>query len=415
MELLYILLVVLAVTRICAELAERVGQPSLVGEIFGGIALGLGITAFAPSLPILTEATENEGFVALTDLAIFFLMLIAGIELKPRKLVEAGGKSLAIAAGGFLLPLFAGMGLAWLFLPESELKLGQALFVGTALAITAIPVAVKILMDLDRLNSPIGNLIVSAALFDDVFSLILLAVLMAVINTGEAPSVEGLLAIGANVGIFFAVTIAIGAFVVPRVGRFIARARSPEFEISAILLYALGYAYFAELMGLHFIIGAFLAGLFFNRSTLDEDMFENVQGKLSGITSAFLAPIFFASIGMHLDLGALTAVPVFVGLLVLVAFGGKMLGSGLPARWMGVGGAGAAAIGVAMSARGAVELIIADIAMRGGLFSVPEPTPPIVANLFSAVVIVAVVTTLATPIALRRLLSGRDDDGSDNQ
>ncbi len=411
MELLYILLIVLAATRLCGEIAERLGQPSLVGEIVGGILLGIGITWFSADLPILRRATENEAFVALTELAIFFLMLLAGIELKPQKLAEAGVKSFAIASGGFFVPLALGFGLAWFFMPESDLKLAQSLFVGTALAITAIPVAVKILMDLGKLQTETGNLIVSAALFDDVFSLILLAVLLAIIGTGGIPSFGEFASIIGNVAIFFAVTVVIGLYIIPKVGRWISETHSPEFEMSAILLYALGYSYFAELMGLHFILGAFLAGLFFNRTTVDRKVFEDVQAKVSGITSGFLAPIFFASIGMHLDLSAVTAIPLFVVLLLIIAFGGKMIGAGIPAYWLGVGRNGALAIGVAMSARGAVELIIADIALRGGVFSTPDPAPPIVANLFSAVVIVAVVTTLATPILLRSLLGrGGNDD-----
>ncbi|MCB2059649.1 MAG: cation:proton antiporter [Novosphingobium sp.] len=409
MELLYILLVVLAVTRLCGELAERLGQAALLGEIVGGIALGIVIHQTSARFTALGEATDSEAFTAITDLAIFFLMLLAGIELKPRQLAEASRKAVLIALGGFLVPLGAGFGLAWIFLPASELKTAQSLFVATALAITAIPVAVKILMDLGQLDSKVGNLIVSAALFDDVFSLILLAVLLGVVSTGTIPSAGQLLAILGNVAIFFAVTFAIGMFLIPRVAHLVMKTRSAEFEFSAILLYALAYSYFAEFMGLHFILGAFVAGMFFNRTTVDPKIFDGISSKLSGVTSGFLAPIFFASIGMHLQIVALAEIPLFVILLVIVAAAGKFVGAGLPAYWLGADRRDAAAIGVAMSARGAVELVIADIALRAGVFSQPDPPPPIVANLFSAVVIVAVATTLVAPLALRRLLPERSD------
>lgn len=407
MELLYIILVVLAVTRLAGELAERFEQPALLGEIIGGIALGVAISQSYSSFPILREATDSEAFNAITELAIFFLMLLAGIELKPRKLAKASSKAVVIATGGFILPLAAGFGLTWLFLPESDLKLAQALFVGTALAITAIPVAVRILMDLDQLDTPVGNLIVSSALFDDVFSLIMLAILLGIIGTGSMPGVEQLLQIGLNVVVFFVVTFAIGMFILPRIAHLIKKTRSAEFEFSAIILYALGYSYFAELMGLHFILGAFIAGMFFNRTTVDKTIYDRIVTKLSAVTSGFLAPIFFASIGMHLDIGAVTVVPVFVLLLILVAIAAKLVGAGLVAYWLGTPRRESTALGFAMSARGAVELIIADIALRAGVFSVPDPPPPIVANLFSAVVIVAVATTLIAPLLLRRILKPR--------
>jgi Kef-type K+ transport system membrane component KefB len=334
-------------------------------------------------------------------------MLFAGIELQPRQLVESSRGAMLVALGGFVLPLALGLGLAWVFLPPSELKLAQCLFVGTALAITAVPVAIRILIDLGQLDSPTGRMIVSAALVDDVLSLVLLAVLLGVIRTGEVPGLWALAWIGLKVGLFFGITSLVGMFVVPRIAHLIGRAKVAEFELSALLVAALAYAWLAEVLGLHFILGAFVAGLFFSRTTIDETIFEGIKGKVSGITSGFLAPIFFASIGLHLELEALYEIPLFLGLLIAVAFAGKLLGAGLVARLLGSSRREATAVGMAMSGRGAVELIIADIALRGGVFSAPDPPPPVVADLFSAVVIVAVVTTLVTPIALRRVL-GRE-------
>jgi Kef-type K+ transport system membrane component KefB len=171
------------------------------------------------------------------------------------------------------------------------------------------------------------------------------------------------------------------------------------------LVCALSYAYLAELFGLHFILGAFIAGLFFNRTTMDDEVYDKVKDKVSGLSSGFFAPVFFASIGLHLQLGALFEVPIFLTVLLAVAFLGKLIGGGVVAFLTGLDRREATAVGMAMSGRGAVELIVADIALRGGIFLVPDPPPPIVANLFSAIVIVAVVTTLATPISIRRILA----------
>lgn len=410
MELLYILLVLLVLTRLGGEIAARLGQPALVGELVAGIALGLVVARSGGLFPVLSELPENEVFLAITDLAIFFLMLFAGIELKPRELARGSTTAFVVALGGFLVPLAAGFGFAWLFLPESELKLVQALFVGTALAITAVPVAVKMLIDLNQLDTRTGRTIVSAAIFDDVLSLVLLAVLLAVVRTGSLPGPAEFLTLGVRILVFFAITIVLGFYLVPRLRPLLERAWSTEFELSAVLIMALAYALLAEWLQLHFILGAFMAGLFFNRTTLDDARFEHVKTQVSGINSGFLGPVFFASIGLHLDLIALAQVPLFVVLLVLVAFGGKLLGAGAIAWGLGLGARGATAVGIAMSGRGAVELIIADIALRGGVFSAPQPPPPVVANLYAAVVVVAVATTLLTPILLRRTLAGRGVD-----
>lgn len=407
MELLYVLLVLLVITRTCGEIAERFRQPALAGELIAGIVLGMVVARFSDAFPVLSDLSDNDVFTAITDLAIFFLMLFAGIELKPRQLAESSRGAILVAFGGFIMPLAAGFALAWFSLPASDLKLVQSLFVGTALAITAVPVAVKILMDLGKLDSGPGQMIVSAALFDDVLSLVLLAALLAVIRTGEFPGALEVFVLVGKIVLFFAVTVGLGLLIIPKLGHLIDRAKVAEFELSALLVCALGYSYLAELLGLHFILGAFAAGLFFNRTIVDEKVFEAVKGKISGISNGFLAPVFFASIGLHLDLAAVLEVPFFLVVLIAVAFVGKLLGSGLVAFGLGMGKRDATAVGMAMSGRGAVELIIADIALRGGVFNVPDPPPPIVANLFSAVVIVAVVTTLVTPIVLRRLL-GRD-------
>lgn len=408
MELLYVLLVLLVITRTSGEIAERLGQPALAGELIAGIVLGALVGHFSSMFPVLSGLAGNEVFTAITDLAIFFLMLFAGIELKPRELAEGSRGSILVAVGGFFLPLSAGFGLGWVVLPESNLKLVQSLFLGTALAITAVPVAFKILIDLGKLNSKPGQMIVSAALLDDILSLILLAVLLAVIRTGEFPTAIDLVSLVFSIATFFAVTVGIGLFVIPRIGHLIGRAVVAEFEVSALLITAFGYAVLAELLGLHFILGAFVAGLFFNRTTIDKEVYEGVKAKISGVSNGFLAPVFFASIGLHLELGAALQTPIFLIALIIVAFAGKLLGSGLAAYWQGMDRRDAVAVGVAMSGRGAVELVIADVALRAGLFQVPNPPPAVVANMFSSVVMMAVATTLLTPIVLRRVFDATD-------
>jgi len=409
MDLLYILLVLLLVTRLCGEVAERLDQPALVGELLAGILLGVVARNNAEALPVLAHLPDSEVFKAITDLSIFFLMLLAGVELRPRELAKASKQAMLVAVGGMVLPLLLGFGLGWLFLPESPYKFAQSLFIATALAITAVPVSVKVLMDLGKLDTPLGQVVVSAAVFDDVLSLVLLAVLTAVIRTGALPDAATMGMLAGKVVLFFAVAGLAGRYLLPRLGRALDRARAEEFELSGLLIAALAFALLAEALGMHFILGAFLAGLFFVRRTIKPKTYEAIKTKLSAITMGFFAPLFFASIGLHLDLAAAREIPLFVGLLVLAAFLGKLLGAGLPAWMAGFGLRDSAGIGVAMSARGAVELIVAGIALQAGLFGHPDPAPPEVKYLFSAIVIVALLTTLATPLIMRPILGGKNE------
>jgi Kef-type K+ transport system membrane component KefB len=404
MELFYIILVLLLLSRLFGELTERFGQPSLVGELIAGISLGILVHQYSGAFPVLAGIPEDEIFIAITDLAIFFLMLLAGLELYPAELAKASTKAFTIAVGGMLFPLAIGFGLGWLFIPESDFKLAQTLFIATTLAVTAIPVAAKVLMEFGQLRSKVGQTIISAAIFDNILSLLLLAVLTSVIKTGGLPDAAHLIELVGQILLFFTITGIIGYFVFPFLGRCIKKFHSGEMDFSGLLIAALFYSLLAEWCNLHFILGAFVAGLFFTHRTIDETSYQAVTSKITGITEGFLAPLFFVSIGIHLDLSAATSIPGFVIILTMAALLCKVIGAGWPAYWQGFNKKDALAVGVSMSARGAVELIIAGIALRAGLFAQPEPTPPIIQYLFSAVVIMAIITTLLTPMLLKRVM-----------
>ena len=139
MDLFYVLLILLVATRAFGEVAERLAQPALVGELTAGVALGAVVASFPGIFPTLSGLGDNEVFVTITDLGMFFLMLFAGLEMQPRKMFERSASSLGVAFGGMVVPLALGVGLGWAFLPDSPLRTAQCLFLGTALAITASP------------------------------------------------------------------------------------------------------------------------------------------------------------------------------------------------------------------------------------------------------------------------------------
>jgi len=212
MELFFILLVLLVATRTFGEVAERLGQPGLVGELIAGIVLGTVAAQYADLFPNIAGLDQNRVFDAITDLGMFFIMLFAGVELQPNRLIEYSRGAFAVAVCGMVFPMALGIGLGWAFLPASDAFLAQCILLGTALAITAVPATIRILMDLGRLESRSGQIIVSAAVFDDILSLILLAWLTALIDSESASSFSfGLLAL--KVLAFFAITTAIGVYV----------------------------------------------------------------------------------------------------------------------------------------------------------------------------------------------------------
>ena len=400
-----IILILLVITRTFAELAERAKLPALVGELVAGICLGFVIQRFQDQVPSIWFAANSGLFEGLADLGMFFLMLLAGIRMAPLDFARSSRSAILIALGGMLVPVSVGFALGFVVLPESPFKIAQSLFLGVALAITAVPVAVRMFMDLGAMESRVGKAVIAAALWDDVLSLFLMALLLAEIGSiGSGTFAVGtLLPVVGKVFLFFALTIPIGLYVFPLIGRYFKYLSFPEVDFSMLLIAALAYAVLAEYMELHLIIGAFLAGMFFYPKIVDEEIYDRVEQQMSGLTRGFLAPIFFVSVGFHLDFNSVSEVPWFVVTLTLLALASKLIGSGIPASWAGFSRRESLLVGIGMSGRGAVELIIAGVALEAGLFLQPDPPGVIVASLFSAIVIMAIVTTVATPIALRLL------------
>jgi len=155
---------------------------------------------------------------------------------------------------------------------------------------------------------------------------------------------------------------------------------------------------------MHFIIGALFAGMFLREETFGKKVAGHLEEHVKGITLGFLAPLFFVSIGLHVDLLALTTAPVFVLALLLAAIIGKVVGCGLPARFTSFSTRESLAIGSGMNGRGAVEIVIAVVALEAGLFTQPVPVPSVVSAMFSGIIIMAIVTTVIVPLTMKPLL-----------
>jgi len=396
------LLILLVLARGAGEAAERLGKNASVGELLAGVALAAATALAAPAVPFLDRLVHAPILEELANAGIFFLVLLAGIEMEPSEIAERSAGAFVVALGGTVVPFAGGAAVAWWLLPDSALKAVQALLVGVALSITAIPETMKILSEFGLLRTRAGETVISAAIFDDVLGLFLLALLTGLMLTGSVPDLSSFLWLLLQVAAFFGVTILLGVHVYPRVHRGVQLMRVAAIEFSALVGVALAYGYLAELLGLHWILGAFMAGLFFESARVGDDAYEAMRLLITAISRGFLAPLFFLSIGLRVDLTAVVAAPLLVVLLSGLGFFGKVIGAGGAARLIGLGSGEATLVGTAMTARGAVELVILSIALEAGVLSTPAGDP-VVGNLFSALVIMSVVNTLIMPLALGRL------------
>lgn len=401
------LLLILLAARLCGRIATALHQPASIGEILAGVILALVLVSLPFELPLLDGLRQNEAVETVGEIGIFLLLLFTGVEMEPKEIAGHSREAVLVAAGGMLLPLALGIGLGWLVLPPSELKQGQALIIGIGLSISAIPVAAKVFMELGQLHQPVGEIVIAAAVIDDVLGLVLLAVAAHLITQGDLPDLASVFLLLGAVVVFFAVTVATGRLLYAPLWRRLVTWRVPGISLTALLALALAFGLLAELLGLHFVLGPFVAGLFFEKHSVGAATYGRVKQVIGTVTFAFAGPVFFAWIGLQLDLAALATVPGFLAALLAAAILGKLIGAGLPALWSGLDARHALAVGIGLGGRGAVELVIAGVAQKSGLFLAGNGSHPIVANLFSALVITAVVTTLLVPLGLRWVLGGR--------
>ncbi|MFT5539983.1 MAG: Kef-type K+ transport system membrane component KefB [Alphaproteobacteria bacterium] len=397
------LLVILLLTRAFGEGAVRLGQPAVMGEVMAGVMLAAAVALPGPHLQFTTALINGEVFHHAATAGIFFLMLRAGIELKPREVGEKPLTSFAVALGGVMVPLAAGIGLGYLFLPPGDNRFALALLIGVVMSITSIPASVRILTDLGMLHTPAGRMIIAAALYDDVIGLVLLALLTALLKTGIMPSLAEFGWVFGKIAVFFAVTISLGVHVYPRVIRGLGTLQATSLELSALMVVAFAYGLLAEVLGMHWILGAFMAGLFFEPERVGIRAYDGLKLIIGGITAGLFAPVFFASIGARIDLGALTTAPLFLMAVIAAAFLGKLLGAGLPALAVGLGPRDSITVGVGMSGRGAVELVVLAIAVETGLITATPQSGAGTHPIYSLLVLMVLVTTLMVPSLLRAL------------
>jgi Kef-type K+ transport system membrane component KefB len=382
------LAIILISARFAAEVASRFGAPSVIGELLAGVVLG-------PSLLGWIEVTEVIRLLA--EIGIILLLFEVGLETDIRRLKRSGGESVVVALGGFIAPFVFGY-LVCRYLFGQEILL--SLFVGGALTATSIGVTVRILRDVGRQESREGQVVLGAAVIDDVLGVLLLALLYEFSRSGDLSLVNvGRLA--AFVGLFFLLAPVAAKLMSTLIGRYHRVTEMPGLVATVIVSLVLVFAWMAHAVGAPELLGGFAAGLALSRRFFlpfgtalarDELLADEVERDMKPIVQLF-TPIFFVTVGLSLDLRQVDWGSAFVWLfsisLGVVAIAGKIAGGYLLFRehWLM-----RSAIGMAMVPRGEVGLIFAELGRSAGVFD--DAT-------YAAMVLVIVYTTLFSPFWIK--------------
>lgn len=401
------LCIIIVVARVFAMLFTRIGQPAVVGEIIAGLILGPSVFGhfYPEAFHRIFDISVNSIFQILSQLGLIFLLFLIGLEFDFSHLRTSGKSSLAISIVGIVLPFGLGFGLAHLMhphighvqLPNGESKpvalTGFALFMGTAMSITAIPILGRIMMELNITRSRLGAITITAAAVDDAAGWIILAAVSALVRSDFRIG-STLLMLGEAVG-FALGMIFIVKPLLKRWTQFALRRGDQELGLNSlailfILMFLCSIA--TNLIGIFAIFGAFILG-----ATLSsEDNFRAVVTRyFRNFVTVFFLPIFFTYTGLRTDIGSLEGgmLWMFAAAVSFVAIVAKFGGCTLAARLTGIPGREASCIGVMMNTRALMELIVINVGYDLGV--IPR-------SVFCMLVMMAVLTTvMTTPILLR--------------
>ena len=382
-EFLLDLALILLFTKVLGMFTRKLHMPQVVGALIAGFVLG----------PSALNLLHDVSFLKKTaELGVVVLMFNAGLNTDIDEMKHAGKASFIVALVGVLVPLAGGFGIAWLFnkgqyLDVTTTVFMQNMFIGVILTATSVSITVETLRELGKLSSSVGSAILGAALIDDIIGIIALTVIA---STADATVSVGLTLL--KVFLFF-VFVAIAGFIFYKLFIFFNRRNNRDLRRYVILSFAfcLLLAYSAEhFFGVADITGAFFAGLIISHTERTKYM----ANRFSTLSYILLSPIFFASLGLHIDLrdDISGSVMLFAGALLLVAVLTKVIGCWIGAKASGYSNRESLQIGVGMMSRGEVALIISQKGAALGLMS---------AVYFGPIILMVIATSVITPILLK--------------
>ena len=390
LQFLLVLGVIVASAKLAGGLATRVRQPSVFGEMLAGLILG---PTFLDILgwPLFQGAEGAPSHLSMlvrqmADVGVLLLMFVAGLETDVAQLRHVGKVAFWAALGGVVLPLVGGAIVA----VQYGLPLyWEAIFIGTILTATSVSISAQTLMEIGALRSREGSTILGAAVIDDVMGIVLLSIVVALSKASSGGvDVSAILLVALRVALYFVVAIAAGRLLAPAL-RWAASLGVSQAVLSGALVIMFGYAWAAEYVGeVAAITGAYVAGVLMAQTEFKKD----IDAGIHPLTYSMFVPLFFISIGLQANGRELGEHAMFTVVLVLVAIVAKAIGCGVFAQIFGFSGRESLRVGVGMISRGEVGLIVAGYGLTNGLIG---------NDVFSAAVIMVLVTTMVTPPLLR--------------
>lgn len=369
------LVIILFFVKIAGQISVRLGQPSVLGKIIVGIMIG-------PA--VLGWVQETDVLRVFSQIGVLLLMFLAGLETDLKDLNDNKKAALLVAVGGVIFPIAMSYSMAQFF----DFTTAEAIFLGLLLAATSVSISVQTIRELGWLNTKEGSTLLGAAVLDDIIVVILIAVAMSFFGTG----LESEISLGWLLGrivLFFVILFIAMKWLVPLFIKWFSKLRGvTEAILSAGLIVSLGFAYFAESLGVAGIIGTFFAGIAIGQTKYKEE----IERKVEPIANGIFVPFFFVSIGLAVTFDGIGDQIAFLIIFSVIAILSKLLGCGLGAKMAGFSTRSSLGIGSGMISRGEVALILAAMGLQGGLLH-PE--------YYTSAIIVIIVTTVVTPPLLK--------------
>jgi Kef-type K+ transport system membrane component KefB len=374
------LLLVLFAGWLSGLLAARLGYPSILGELLAGVVLGP---------PLLGLLHGSEALMVLADLGVLLMMFYIGMEINPQELAKASWVGFLAAVGGLVLPAILGYSVALGFGASPM----AALVIGLVAGVTALATKSRVLLDLNILDTRVAHVIMAGALITDTLTLIIFAGIMSIASVGEL-DLAGLGLVCGKVLLFFGASSLLGLKLFPRLWQWLTERglATRTFSATLVLMIALLFAELAELAGLHGILGAFLAGLFLREAIAERKLSHELTEMVRDVSIGFLAPVFFVTAGFQVSLNVFQTDLGLLLVLTFTAVFGKTVGTALFYLISGYGWREGAVVGLGMNGQGAVGIILIGLALDAGLLPL---------NLYSILMFMAIVTTVADPLLLK--------------
>lgn len=370
------LLMLMVVAWTAAMMLRWIGIPIIMGELVIGVILGPSVLGWVHPSDIIT---------VLAEMGIFFIMLHAGVKTDAGKFLEAAKHAIGIAVVGAIVPFTVAMSVAlWFGLPEP-----QAIFVGLIMTATAVVITITVLEDLKMMETRIARMVIAASVVDDLLTLVLLGLVLGLINGEGADPLMLALTLGKAV-LFLGAVVAFGHWVYPKLREPFQDRHGKVFTF--LLILALAFGLIAQAFGLHVIVGAYLAGLFFSKKVAIPALFDKVEDRLHAIAYSFLGPIFFISLGFHVTFDAVTGPGLwFVLTLTGVLLVGQIASAGGMARLIKMSWLESLTVGVGMCGRAEMAFVLTSLGLTLGVLDV---------KVFSILIFTAFLLNLFTPAGL---------------